>query len=47
MMLSQGVSKREIAKRLGISPQEVGVADEETLAVVVGIDELAGDVVGR
>ena len=26
---------------------EVGVADEEALAVVVGVDEPAGDVVGR
>ena len=30
-----------------VGTEEVGVADEEALAVVVGVDEPAGDVVGR
>ncbi len=30
-----------------VGAREVGVADEEALAVVVGVDEPAGDVVGR
>ena len=30
-----------------VGAEEVGVADEEALAVVVGVDESAGDVVGR
>ncbi len=30
-----------------VGAEEVGVADEEALAVVVGVDEPAGDVVGR
>ena len=30
-----------------VGAEEVGVANEEELAVVVGVDEPAGDVVGR
>jgi len=30
-----------------VGSEEVGVADEEALAVVIGVDEPAGDVVGR
>ena len=30
-----------------VGAKEIGVADEEALAVVVGVDEPAGDVVGR
>src|SRR4051794_22228334 len=30
-----------------VGPEEVGVADEEALAVVIGVDEPTGDVVGR
>ena len=30
-----------------VGAEEVGVADEEALAVVIGVDEPTGDVVGR
>ena len=36
----------ELAVRV-IGPEEVGVPDEETLAVVIRVDEPTGDVAGR